>query len=170
MNPPKKRAWADAYQNQDLISVSTCSGYRSCAYDPQGKDTLLDINVGDDVLGRAVLESLARSRFLTLAEVPAFFDCRQYPIRYAAWVQSLMKAYKYKTKSALFREMESCNIESCDGIIRITPMRHKKLEAWGRDKDDGIEDVLIPAGSSPERIGAALRLGFSLCVELSVKY
>jgi hypothetical protein len=124
----------------------------------------LDLNAGDDLLGMAVLESLARSRFLTLAELPAFFDYRQYPIRYEAWVQSLMKAYNYKTRSALFREMKSCGIESSEGMIKITPSRHEELEGWVEDRDGGIKDVFIPADSSPEKIGAALRLAFSRCI------
>jgi hypothetical protein len=43
-------------------------------------------------------------------------------------------------------------------------MFHKQLEAWGREKDDGIEEIFIAVASSPEEIGAVLRLGFSRCL------
>jgi len=47
--------------------------------------------------------------------------------------------------------------------MEISPMRHEKLESWGREKDDGIEDVFIPADSSPIVVGEALLLAFSRC-------
>jgi hypothetical protein len=71
----------------------------------------------------------------------------------------------YKTKTALFQNMKLCSITLSKGTIKIDPTIHEKLEAWGRNKGDGIEDVLVPANSSASEIGAALRLGFSRCVE-----
>lgn len=59
--------------------------------------------------------------------------------------------------------MKSCDIEEREGMITIGPNNHEKLEAWGREKGDGIEDVVIAASSSHAEIGAALRLAFSRC-------
>ena len=165
MDEPEKCAWAEACQNQDIICVDSCSGYRGCAYDPRGNETVLGVAADDESLGIAVQNALAGSRFLPIKELPEFFDYRRIEERYDEWVKSLMTRQGYKTKFALFRNMKLCNITLSKGTIRIDPMIHEKLEAWGREKDDGIEDVYIAADSLPNEIGAALRLGFSRCVE-----
>jgi len=164
MNEPEKVAWAHAYRNQDIICVYTYSGYRGCAYDPQGKETILGVDTDDIVLGIAVQEALAHSRFLSLDEAQEFLDFRLVEQRYAERIKSLMERQGYKNKTALFRRMELCSITLSKGTIQITPMIHKKLESWVRNKSDGIEDVFIAADSLPNEIGAALRLGFSRCV------
>jgi len=76
-----------------------------------------------------------------------------------------MDRYGYRTKRALFKNMKSCGILAEGDVIIISPSRHEKLEAWGREKGDGIEDVVIEANRSPSEIGAALRLAFSRCTE-----
>ncbi len=39
--------------------------------------------------------------------------------------------YGYKTKKALFKDMKHCTIHCVNGVIKISPYRHEKLEAWG---------------------------------------
>ena len=164
MDEPEKCAWAGAYQNQDMICVDSCSGYRGCAYDPRGNQTVFGVDADDDALGIAVQNALAGSRFLSIKEIPDFFDYRRVEERYAERVKSLMARQGYKTKTALFRGMKFCSIRLSKGMIEIVPTTHEELEAWGREKDDGIEDVFVVADSTAKEIGAALRLGFSRCV------
>jgi hypothetical protein len=164
MDEPEKCAWAGAYQNHDIICVISRSGYRGCAYDPRGTQTVLGANADDDALGIAVQNALGGSRFLSLKELPEFFECRRGEERYDEWVEFLVARQGYETKTALFQNMELCNITLSKGTIRIGPMIHEKLEAWGREKNDGIEDVFIGADSTAKEIGTALRLGFSRCV------
>ena len=164
MDDPEKCAWAQAYQNQDIICVHSCSGFRGCAYDPNGKESVLGVDAGDGVLGIAVWNALAHSRFLSVREVPDFFDCRRVEERYAEWVKSLMTRQGYKTKAALFRNMKLCSIRLSKGTIEMFPTIHEELEAWGREENDGIKEVFVGADSLPNDIGAALRLGFSRCV------
>ena len=165
MSDPEKCEWAHAYQNHDLICVRTYSGYRGCASDPNGKETVLGVDADDDMLGVAVREALARSRFLSIKESRVFLDYQLVHERHVEWVKSLMARQGYKTETALFRNMKLCSITQSKGTITITPMIHRQMSAWGRRKGDGIEDVFIAAGSLPKEIGAALRLGFSRCVE-----
>jgi hypothetical protein len=108
---------------------------------------------------------LAGSRFLSIKEFREFFNYQLVQERFAEWVNSLMTRQGYKTKGALFRNMKHCNITLSKGTIRIRPMIHRKMAAWAREKNDGIEDVYIAADSLTNEIGAALRLGFSRCVE-----
>jgi hypothetical protein len=165
MDEPEKCEWAQAYQNRDIICVHSCSGYRGCGHDPTGKETVLSVDADDVSLGIAVQKALAGSRFLSKKEIPRFFDYQIVEQRYAEWVKSLMTRQGYKTKTALFQRMKLCSIKLSKGIIEINPMIHEKLEAWGREKDDRIEDLFIASVSLPKEIGAALRLGFSRCVE-----
>jgi hypothetical protein len=170
--------WAGAYCNGDFICVESYSGYRGGMHaDPKGTQHLLSSGIGDEVVGLAVMDSLSRSRFVLperrtdVWQHPdvefdlELFDYKQVAERYAVWIKNLMDHYSYKTKRALFKNMEHCSITSKSGTLTIRPDRHQKLEQWGRTKDDPIEDVVIPADSTPAAIGAALRLAFSRCAE-----
>ncbi|HEX4083404.1 MAG TPA: contact-dependent growth inhibition system immunity protein [Chthoniobacteraceae bacterium] len=164
MDEPEKCLWAAAYQNQDIICVISRSGYRSCAYDPRGNEIVLGVDADDDALGIAVKNALAGSRFLSLDELPEFFDYRRCEEKYEKWVASLIEAGGYETRTTLFRYLKHCGITLSKGAIRIRPTIHETLETWGREKNDGIEDVFIPVESTPKETGSALRLGFSRCV------
>ena len=165
MNEPEKCAWASALQNQDMIFIITNSGHGACAYDPEGKEAVLGLDANDEALGVAVREALACSRYLSIDEVREFLDYRRVEQRYNEWVKSLMEKQGYKTRVALFKRMKRCGIEMSKGVIEISPTIHRSLEAWGKDRSDGIENIRIPADASPAKIGAALRLGFSRCRE-----
>ena len=169
--------WGGAKTNGDFICIETWSGYRSASRDPHGVQYLFDMDVSDEALGAAVRDVLIHSRFVLPAprkdvriHPEATFDADFYDYkkgieRYAKWTKDLMGKYGYKTKRALFMDMKSCDIEEREGVITIGPNHHEKLEAWGREKGDGIEDVVIEASRGPSEIGAALRLAFSRCTE-----
>ena len=165
--------WAGVYFNEDFILIETNSGYRMNQVDYKGKQHLLASDASDEALGIAVLDALAHSRFVLGAPRAGsvyspdvefdmdMYDYKQGIERYAKWIADLMAHYGYKTKRVLFKNMHSCNIESCNGIIKITPMHHEKLEMWaGINKD---ENVIILSDSTPAETGAALRLAFSRC-------
>lgn len=157
--------------NADFICVETWSGYRGGNHgDPKGKQHLLSPDAHDLALGEAVQDALAHSRWVlpTRREGSSYpegveFDLSlsDYKVNYPAWVNALMERYGYKTKRALFKGMKSVSIESKNGVMTFTPSHHAKLEGW-----EGIGEeatVMIPAASSPEEIGAALRLALSRC-------
>ena len=152
-------------KNQDFILVVTQSGDTQRVNDYDfGKAYYLPVDVNDTTLGEAVLDCLAACRWITYDDDPSFF----YPMetivpRYNQWVADTMAKYGYKTKNKMFRQMDSCSFRQSENLIEISPSKHEKLEAWGREKDDGIEDVIIPADSTPAEIGAALKLAFSRC-------
>lgn len=176
MNQVTRAYWASAFCNGDFICVKTYSGYNGGRGDPKGKQHLLAPDASDESLGLAVLDAMAHSRFVLGVPRPGsvyppdlefdmdLYDYKKVAERYAAWTKALMERYGYRTRRALFKDMKNCSIESRNGVITIGPSNHEKLEAWGREKDDGIEDVVIPADSTPAEIGAALRLAFSRCL------
>jgi hypothetical protein len=170
-----KGAWASAKCNGDFMCVETYSGYSNSRRDPKGEQYFLAPEASNEKLGLAVVNALGRSRFVLPAprtdvwiHPDAGFDMELYDYKqttenYATWVKDLMIRYGYKTKRALFKKMKSCSIERKGGVISIGPSHHEKLESWGRENDDGIEDVVIPESSTSGEIGAALRLAFGRC-------
>lgn len=162
----KKQAWASAKFNGDFYCIETCSGYRNCRRDSQGKQHLLPPDANHVVLGAALLDALAHSRFITdEKEIRSFFNYEKGQAEYAQWIENLIQHFGYKSKRKLFKAMRLCNIECIDDRVEIRPQRHEKLEAWGREKDDGIENVVISKNAPPEEIGAALHEAFNRCVD-----
>lgn len=174
----KKTACADAMMNNEFIYISTFSGYSMFQKDPKGKEHYVNADVCDVTLGNLVLDALIHSRFVLpnpdhregvwvhpdVTYDPDLDDYSQAADRYECWVIKVMKTYGYKTRRAMFKKMKNCSISLSDGVIKIEPSRHQKLEEWGRRISDGIEEVIIPGGSTPEEIGTALRLAFSRCI------
>lgn len=148
---------------EEFICIIPQSGYRLAMADPTAPERLFAVDISDNVLGDALKNALKESRFLTLEEAKG--------LRLAAesqddrWARSLMDRYGYKSKQALFKKMKSCSIVLSGTDLVFSPSHHEKLNSWSRSKDDGIEDVVIAAGSSTEELGAALRLAFSRCTE-----
>lgn len=164
MNEPPLVFWASAENNGDFILVETYSGYRSCAYDPEGKQHFLLPDSDDETLGAALHAALAKSRRMTLDEVRVFFDRDGLQQRYDAWVKNLMSRYGYKTRRALFKNMKSCGVELQDGVITIRPSNHERLEGWSGDGIAEEDRVKLPADCSDAELGAGLRLAFSRCI------
>lgn len=156
---------ASAFSNGDFILVETNSGLGMKKADPDAPKHFLVMESSDSEIGGAVLSALSRSRQITLEETASFFDLDRSAKSYADWIAELMRRYGYKTKRALFKNMSNISIglEDFGSAVKFAPMRHKALESWIREKDDGIEDVVVPATSTPAEIGAAFRIALSRC-------
>lgn len=176
MNEIIRGNWAEAICNGDFVCVETWAGYRGAhRRDPKGRQNFVTPDASDEDLGVAVLDALAHSRFVlgvpradvwTHPEVEFdsdLYDYKKSAESYQTWIKSLMERFGFKTKRALFKDMESCAIESIGGVIKIVPKRHVKLEAWEGLGPNNAGAIEIPANSSPTEIGAALRLAFSRC-------
>jgi len=165
MQDVREMKWASALKNEKFVLIETFSGYRGSGRDDLGSQHTLPVTASAQELGAALLDALAHSRFLSLDELDEFFDYEKGQRDHAAWVQALMQRHGYKTRRALFKNMDCCSIDLPvqERQIKIVPMTHEKLEGWGRTKGDGIEDVYISADSLPEEVGKALLLAFSRC-------
>jgi hypothetical protein len=93
---------AAAWFNGDFISVESYAFHARAGFDPQGARHFLPPDAVDEWLGEAVLNALHCSRFLSLDEARVFFDLRRVEPAYAAWTESFMKRYGYKSKRLLF--------------------------------------------------------------------
>ncbi|WP_456311304.1 contact-dependent growth inhibition system immunity protein [Serratia proteamaculans] len=156
--------WASVYYTKEFLCIDTYSGLGRVARDSVFPSRLLPPDAEDELVGAQILQALSNSRTLNaLEERVAFFDLEKGKEKYAAWIAILMEKYGYKSKKALFKDMKNCGIHLVKNVITISPTRHEKLEAWGRTKGDGIEDVTLSTDSSPAEIGAGLRLALSRC-------
>ena len=178
MNEIIRGRWAGAIFNGEFMCVETWSGYRSGTHaDPKGSLIFLERNASDEVIGLAVQDALAQSRWVlgtpragSVYPPDVEFDSDLYDHklaaeRYVVWTKALMERLGYKTKRALFKDMENCAIEAIGGVMKIIPKRHVKLEAWEGLGPNHAGAVEIPADSPPAEIGAAVRLAFTRCTE-----
>jgi hypothetical protein len=133
--------------------------------DPACPRIILSADAADHEVGTSVLASLSRSRQISVEEIPDFFDLDRTKQQYEEWVTDAMTRYGYKTRRSLFKGMKNVTIrlDPTLSVMVLRPLRHDRLESWIRTKGDGIEDVVVPAYSSPSEIGAALRVAFSRC-------
>lgn len=155
--------WVSVYCTKEFLCIDTYSGLGRVGRDPVYPSRLLPPDAEDELVGEKILQALSDSRTLTVKECETFFDLDKGKEQYASWIAMLMDKYAYKTKKALFKGMKNCGIHCVNGVITISPTRHEKLEAWGRTKGDGIEDVILSVDNSPTEIGAGLRLALSRC-------
>ncbi|MBS9443845.1 contact-dependent growth inhibition system immunity protein [Photorhabdus heterorhabditis] len=149
--------------NGDFYSVTTYSGYRSLNLDPLGGNHMLSPGTSDEELGVAVFSALSKSRFIPYENLGDFLDNEKRKERYEQWVIEMMEFHPYRSKRQLFKKMHNCGIQLLDSQITIRPSSHEKLEGWSGDGFSESDYVIIPADSSPEEVGAALRLAFSRC-------
>ncbi|MCD1125600.1 CdiI family contact-dependent growth inhibition immunity protein [Jinshanibacter sp. LJY008] len=155
--------WVNVFVTQEFISIETYSGLGRVRRDSLFLPHLLQSDASENDIGETILQALSDSRTLTVKECETFFDREKGKEQYAAWIVMLMEKYGYKSKRALFKDMKNCSIHLVNNVIKISPTRHEKLEAWGRTKGDGIEDVILSVDNSPAEIGAGLRLALSRC-------
>lgn len=161
----KKRGWTGVKQNHDFILVETYSGYNSCAADPVGHKIYLAPQASNEELGGAVQKALSASRILKLEELDDFFDRDILKVNYDKWVKDVIQHYGYKNRKQMFRDLQYVSIDLYNNKLEISPWSQEKLEAWGPTPNGVADNVIIPADSSSEDIGAALRLAFSRCTE-----
>jgi hypothetical protein len=162
MNTFKYIPSASIYANNDFFCIDTESGYIGKRPDPDVPSVFCAPNVSNVELGNIILSALSKSRCIPRDEAIAFGNFTDVVQKYKIWVEETMAAYGYKTKAAMFKKMEHCSISLIDGTIKILPLKHVKLEAW-EGFDDASRVVLIPHFSSPEEIGAAVRVAIQRC-------
>lgn len=154
--------WSACYCTNKFLLIETQSGLGRTSSDPLFPPHLLLPDADDQCTGEAILQALSDSRTLDdLEDRVVFFDLKKGKEKYANWVAMLMDKYGYKTKRALFKDMNHCIIHYVNDVITISPMRHEKLEAW--EGLDQSENIILSLDNPPAEIGAGLRLALSRC-------
>jgi hypothetical protein len=81
--------------------------------------------------------------------------------RYLKWIENVLKKYGYKNKNTMYKTMQWCTVVMDDSAITLSPSKHGNSDRWDGMPDS--YDIIIPASSSPEVIGAAIRYSIARC-------
>ena len=152
--------WVRINRTERFVSARPLSGYRIIQPEDDGYVIYLAPDACDEALGQALLEALARSRFIFPPD-PNFSEAERYLRCIRNWEQDFMQRYGYKTKRDAYKNMDWCEVARSEGKISIKP--HK------RDRPEYFRDlppertVAIPATNDPGLLGAALRLALERC-------
>ena len=172
MDAVKHAYWASVKFNGDFYCVDTYSGYRMYQLDFKGIQNLLPKETTNSELGQAIIKSQNASRFalpeprkdvLIPKEIEFdmdLFDYDKYNKCYKAWVEGLMNYMGYKTKKKLFMYMHSCGVVRRDGQIICMPTIDDKEHCQAFEMKSEL-NITISDTSTPEQIGAAVRLAFN---------
>ncbi len=171
--------------NERFWRILTCSYSGWSQGDPYGEDIYLDPSADYKTIGEALLKALAKSRDVSISEedrqlyidkkltrediLKKYPDQKMFEIaacteRYKDWLQKMMKEYKYKTKTALLKNMQHVSVENNGELITFSSDYHLTTDSW-RDPDGKTPSVemKIPSTSSVEVIGAAVRYAVGNC-------
>lgn len=163
MNQAKEQGLnAEAIFNNDFYCINTYSGYGLLLMDSATESHILIPKCSDDELGFATLKALSESKVIDPDDTD-YFDCDRGDAIFASWTEDIMRAFNYKTKRSMFKNMLNCGVCQLNGVITITPTIHNRLDGWSGNGIAESDYVIIPDNSTPEEIGAALRLAFSRC-------
>ncbi len=163
MSTPKQlpfTQWADIHRTERFTCIEPLSGYRIIQREDEGYVIYLERDASDEAMGRALLEALARSRYIFPPD-PQFSEAERYMRCYRNWQKDFMQRYGYKTKRDAYKNMDWCRAKRSEGKIAVQP--HK------RDKPEYFHDlpsektVVILATDDAEAVGAALRLALDRC-------
>jgi len=153
--------WADIHRTERFISIQPKSGYRRALPEDELYVIYLPPDAGDDVLGRAVLEALDRSRFIWPADEPEFFEWQRFTQCSRNWQEDFMKRYGYKTKRDGYGNMDWCRAERSEAKISIRPHKRDKPEYFRDLPAD--RTITIPETRNAAAAGAAVRVALDRC-------
>ncbi|WP_267112292.1 contact-dependent growth inhibition system immunity protein [Xanthomonas sacchari] len=74
-----------------------------------------------------------------------------------------MKKYGYKTRRAMYQNMDECSVDVFDDKIEIQPMHQRALDGYTARKDTGPFPISVSLTANDVELGAALREGFRRC-------
>jgi hypothetical protein len=154
--------WADIHRTDQLTSVEPLSGYGMVQRDNEGYVIYLASDASDEALGQALLEALDRSRFIWPPDEMEFFEAERYVRCYKNWQKDFIRRLGCKTKRELYKTMDWCRAERCEGTISIQPHRRgSKPEYFTYLPAD--KNIVIPLTTDPVVLGTAVRLAFDRC-------
>jgi hypothetical protein len=152
--------WARINRTEKFISIRSLSGYRIVQPEDDGYLAYLAPDANNEALGQALLEALARSRFIFPPD-PNFSQAERYLRCIRNWQEDVMRRYGYKTKRDAYKNMDWCEVARSEGTISIRPHQRDKPECFRRLPPE--KTVVIAATDDPIAAGAALRLAFDRC-------
>lgn len=161
-------ACASLYFNGDFFLFETTSRGMLRYAEPDAPAHYLPPDVDDATLGKTLRVALAASKTVSVSEFQKIFHSgivQKLGKERNAWA---MQHYGYKTKRAMFRNMDNCSVSAFEGMIEISPSHHDSLDGYSADKRTGPFPLSVSATATDAELGAAIREGFKRCTS-SVK-
>lgn len=152
------------YATNRFLLVQPCAGFRNAGHNMDEPATYLHPDASAADIGAAVLQTLSRYKKLATVEVNIFFDLAKVENDYQIWVSNLLELHDYSSKKELFKSMKHCSVRLQDDILKISPTKHEKLEAWSGTGQGGQDDVRIPASSSSGDVGQGVLTALERCL------
>lgn len=151
--PKRKRATVEAYRH--FTHIFSHAVYRATVGDPKGYTAFLDAEPAREVLGRAVHEALAASRFIT-PDHPEWDTVMRLPTEGEVRAQEddLKRRAGIKTRKALYNGAGLVSVTMRDGAIELRPLRHLGRGAWEGIR--GHESIRLPGSISDTELGDAV--------------
>jgi len=158
-----KKQWASVHLSNGYISVSASSGYRNCASDPEAYHHVMSHECNDEELGQSIRKALEKSRFLPIDEVREFFDLENVERRYSIFVEYLLSEMGSISRQKAFKTMKLCNIRLEDGMVKISPTKKARGEAWEGTSFTSRNTQVIDIMCTDAELGAATREALVYC-------
>lgn len=155
------RQCADILRADQFFCIETLSGYRMVQPEDDGFVVYLPPDANDELLGRALLQALDKSRFIWPPDEPTFFKWERYTQCYQNRQKDIMRRYGYKTKREAYESMNWCRAKRSEGKLSIQPHKRDKPEYWSDLPAD--QTVIVPATTDVVAAGAALRSALDRC-------
>lgn len=151
-----------AYKNAEFLALVTMTGRGLLMHDPRTSAQVLALDASPEVVGQAVGVHLSRSTVLSDQEFGKMFNSGAVQESVKSWENEVCKQFGYRSRRALYRRMLQCNIKEINNTLEFAPTCHDRLDGWSGIH--GVDDVVIPVGSSHEAVAAALNEAFSRCI------
>lgn len=149
--------------NGDFFYICTMSRGLLRFAEPDAPPKYLDPNVSDEILGCTLRIALGASKNVSAEEFQRVFQSgvvQRLAEERDVWA---MKKYGYKTRRAMYTNMDSCSVTVMTDQIEISPSHHDSIDGYSATKDRGPQPLYVPASISDAGLGVALREGFNRC-------
>lgn len=155
--------WCSICSNLEYISVSTSTGYRRSAYDPNGVHVVLESAVTDEILGQTIKEALEASQPLKEEEISEFFSRNNTESNYATFVGRILSGMGGVSRAKAFKNMKLVHVVIRDNKLTLLPTKKEKGEAWSGNGLGGESSIILCPGVSSSELGAAAKSAIKVC-------
>jgi hypothetical protein len=152
--------------NNDFFRIYTMSRGGLRYGDPDVEPFYLPPDTSNQDLGITLRMAMSKSKQVSAEKFMEIFKSGIVQEKSKEEDKKLMKQYSYKTKRALYRNMDICWISVYEGKIEIKPTHHNSIDGYSGISNDGPEILYLPVTASDEELGAALREGLSRCTSV----
>ncbi|USO01585.1 MAG: CdiI family contact-dependent growth inhibition immunity protein [Alphaproteobacteria bacterium] len=156
---------ADIDVSEKFIIIQTMSSYGFSVTDPEGVCRTMNTTVSDKEVVNVLMEALQKSRELSASEYNKIV-AEEKNGEAKKELESLIKKLGYKEKKEYYKGLRSISVEKDRCELRFIPSHQENLYGYGPTAGGEKDYVIIPADSSPEEIGKALRLAISRCTSV----